>query len=189
MQLVGDRQAEQVRDQRAVQRRQQCGRHEWTELRRIGHVGKHLHHADQRADHAERWRAVADGAVDFPALVEMHQEVVTVAFKVVADEFEIVAIGDISNSLGKERFIGFDLFQADRPLLACYFGDPREFVDQIPRRQPAHRESKFRTERQTMQNRAERKADHGGGDRSAEDDDDRMFADEHVEIAAHEDHH
>jgi hypothetical protein len=27
------------------------------------------------------------------------------------------------------------------------------------------------------------------GNRSAEDDDDRMFADEHVEVAAHEDHH
>ncbi len=188
MQLVGDRQTEQVGDQRAVKRREQRGGHERTELRGIGHVGEHLHHADQRADHAERRRAVADGAVDLAAFVEMHQEVVAVALEIVADEFEIVAVGDVTNSLGEERFIGLDLFQADRPLFTSDLGDAGEFVDEIARRQPAHREGKFRSQRQTVQHHAERKADHGGGNRTAEDDDHGMLADEHVQIAAHEYH-
>ena len=145
-----------------------------------------LHHADQGADHTERRRAVADGAVDLSALVEMHQKVVAVPFEIVADEFEIVAVGDVTNSLGQEGFVGLDFFQADRSLLARDFSDAGKFVDQIARGQPAHRECKFRAERHTVQDGAERKPDHGGGDRSADDDDDGMLADEHVDIAAHE---
>jgi hypothetical protein len=33
------------------------------------------------------------------------------------------------------------------------------------------------------------KPDHGGGDRPAEDDDDGVLADEHMQIAAHQHHH
>jgi hypothetical protein len=40
-----------------------------------------------RCRHAERRRAVADGVVDLAALVEVHQEIVTVVFHIVADEF------------------------------------------------------------------------------------------------------
>ena len=39
-----------------------------------------------------------------------------------------------------------------------------------------------------MQDRAERKPDHGGGNRSAENDDDGVLADEQVQIAAQEHH-
>ena len=99
LQLVGDRQAEQVGDRRAVERREQRDRHVGAELRRIGHVGEHLHHADQRADHAEGRRAVADRAIDFLALVEMDQEVVAVALEVVADEAGVVAVGDEAHAL------------------------------------------------------------------------------------------
>ena len=121
-------------------------------------------------------RAVADGAVDLAAFVEMHQEIVAVALEIVADEFEIVAVGDVADALGKERLVGLDLFQPDRSLLARDFGDAGEFVDQVARRQPAHGEGEFGAERQAVQDGAERKADHGGGDRSAEDDDDGVFA-------------
>ena len=144
MQLVGDRQAEQIRDHGAVKRCEQRGRHERAELGRVGHVGEHLHHADQRADHAERRRAVADGAVDFPTLVKMHQKIVAVPLEIVADEFEIVAVGDVADSLGQERLVGLDLFQADRSLLARDLRDPGELVDQIMRSQPAHGEGVFR---------------------------------------------
>src|SRR5713101_10030626 len=108
----------------------------------------------------------------------MHQKIVAVAFEVVADEFEIVTVGDVAYSLGEERFVGLDFFEADRPLLARDVRDAGKLVDQIARRQPADREGKFRSQRQTMQNRAEWKPDHGGCDRSAEDNDYRMFADE-----------
>jgi hypothetical protein len=186
--LVGDRQTEQVRNQRAVKGREQRGRHEGAELGGVGHVRKHLHHADQRADHAERRGAVADGAVDLAALIEVHQEVVAVALKVVANEFHVVAVGDVTDSLGKERFVGLDLFQTDRSLFAGDFGNTGQFVHEVARREPAHREREFRTERQAVQHHAEGKADHGGGDRAAKDDDDGMFRDEHVQIAAHEHH-
>ena len=108
---------------------------------------------------------------------------------IVADEFEIVAVGDVANALGEERLVGLDLLQADRPLLAGDLGDAGEFVDEVARRQPAHGEGEFRAERQAVQHHAERKADHGGGDRSAEDDDHRMLGDEHVQIAAQQHHH
>ena len=147
MKLVGERQTEQVRHQRAVQRCQQRGCHERTELGRIGHVGEHLHHADQGADHAEGRRAVADRAVDLAAFVEMHQKVVAIAFQIVADEFEIIAVGDVANALGEERLVGFNLFKSDRSLLARNLGDAGEFVDQVARREPAHGKGEFGAER------------------------------------------
>ena len=49
-------------------------------------IGEHLHHADQRADHAESRRAIADRAIDLLAFVEMGEEVVAVALEIVADE-------------------------------------------------------------------------------------------------------
>jgi len=61
-------------------------------------------------------------------------------------------------------------------------------VDELARRKPAHREGKFCSQRQTMEHRAERKTDHGGGDRTAKDDDDRVFGDKQVQVAAQEHH-
>ena len=116
----------------------------------------------------------------------MHQEIVAVALEIVADEFEIVAVGDVANSLGEERLVGLDLFQADRSLLARDFRDAGEFVDQVARRQPAQREGEFGAERQAMQHRAQRKPDQRRGERAAEDDDDGMDVVEHPEIAAHQ---
>jgi hypothetical protein len=129
-----------------------------------------------------------DGAVDLAALVEMHQEIVAVALEIVADEFHIVAVGDVADSLGEKRFVGLDLFQADRSLLAGDLGNARQFVDEVACRQPAHREGELRAKRQTVQHHAEGKADHGGGDRSAENDDDRMLTDEQMQIATQKHH-
>ena len=99
-------------------------------------------------------RAVADGAVDLAAFVEMHQEIVAVALEIVADEFEVVAVGDVADALGQERLVGLDLFQADRSLLAGDFRDAGEFVDEVARRQPAHGEGEFCAERQAVQDGA-----------------------------------
>lgn len=153
VQLVGDRKAEQVRDERAVEGGEQRGRHERAELGRIGHVGEHLHHADQRADHAERRGAVADGAVDLAAFVEVHEEVVAVALEIVADEIEVVTVGDVADALGQERLVGLDLFEADRALLAGDFGDTGELVDEVVRRQAAHGESELGAEWKAVQER------------------------------------
>ena len=38
----------------------------------------------------------------------MHQEIAAVAVAIVADDFEIVAVGDMANTLGPERLIGLD---------------------------------------------------------------------------------
>ena len=115
----------------AVEGREQRDRHVRTELGRIGHVGEHLHHADQRADHAEGRRAVADRAIDLLALVEMGEEVVAVALEIVANEVGVVAVGDEADALGEERILDLDLFQPDRALLAGDFGEAGDLVDQF----------------------------------------------------------
>ena len=48
----------EVRHERAIERREQRDGHERAELGGVGHVGEHLHHADQRADHPEDDRGV-----------------------------------------------------------------------------------------------------------------------------------
>ena len=83
----------------------------------------------------------------------MHQEIVAIALEIVADEFEIVAVGDVADSLGEERLVDLHLFQPDRTLLAGDLGDAGQFVDQIARREPAHGEGEFRAQRQAVQDR------------------------------------
>ena len=90
----------------------------------IGHVGEHLHHADQRSDHAESRCAIADGAINLLALVEMGDEVVAVALEIVADEVRIIAVGDEADAFGQERILDRDLFQPDRPCLRATSARP-----------------------------------------------------------------
>ena len=80
----------------------------------------------------------------------MQQEIVAIALEIVADEFQIVAVGDVTNALGEERLGGFDLFEADRTLLARDFGDAGQFVDQVAGRQTAQGKGEFGAERQAM---------------------------------------
>ena len=49
--------------------------------------------------------------------------VVAVALQVLADEVRVVAVGDEAYALGEERIFRRDLFQADRPGLACDLGE------------------------------------------------------------------
>ena len=188
VQFVGDRQTEQIGERGAIEGRQQRARHERAELRWIRHVGEHLHHADQGADHAEGRRAVADRAVDLLAFVEMGEEVVAVALEIVADEIGVVAVGDEADAFGEEGIVGLDFFQADRPGLAGDFGDAGDFIDQFALGHAPHREGKFSAERQAVHDGGERKTDQSSGKRPTENDDERMFADEHVQIAAHHNH-
>ena len=187
MQLIGDRQTQDVGHKSAVQRRQQRRRHERAELGRIGHVGEHLHHADQGADHAEGWRAIADRAIDFLAFVEVGEEVVAVALEIVANEFGVVAVGDEADAFGQIRIFDLDLLQAERTLLAGDFGDGCDFVNQFALRQTPHGEGEFGAERQAVDDRAQGEADQRSGERSAKNDDDGVIADEHPEVATH--HH
>src|SRR5260370_197201 len=130
MQLVGERQADQVRDRGAVERREQRHRHIGAELGGIGHVGEHLHHADERADHAEGGRAVAHRAVDLLALVEVGEKDVAVALEIVADEIDVIAVGDEADALGEEPILRLDLLEPDRALLAGDVGERRNLLDQ-----------------------------------------------------------
>ena len=153
MKLVGDRQAQKVRDRGTVERRQQGDRHERAKLRRVGHVGEHLDHADQRPDHAEGRRTVADRPVDLLALVEMGQEVVAVALQVIADESRVITVGDEPDALGEERILDLYLLQADGPLLAGDLGNACDFVDQLALGHAPQRKRKFGTERQPVKDR------------------------------------
>ena len=150
LQLVGDRQTEQVGDGGAVERGEQRHRHIGAELRRIGHIGEHLHHADQGADHAEGRRAIAEGAVDLLALVEMNQKIVAVAFEIVADKVDVVAVGDVAHPLGQKRILDVLFFEADRPLLARHLSEPRDLVDQVARSPTAHVEDELHAQRQAV---------------------------------------
>ena len=68
VELRGERQEDDVRQERAVERRQERDRHTATDLRRIGEVLEHGHQTDERSDHAERRRDLAhlveDGLAD-----------------------------------------------------------------------------------------------------------------------------
>ena len=142
----------------------------------------------KRADHAEGRRAIAHRAVDLLAFVEMGKEVVAVAFEIVADEIAVVTVGDETHAFGKERILDLNLFETDRPRLARDLGQAGNFIDQFALAHAPQRERELGAERQTVENRAEREADQCCGKGSTENDDERMFADEHVQIAAHQDH-
>ena len=145
-----------------------------------------LHHADQRADHAEGRRAVADRAIDLLALVEMNEEVVAVALEVVPDEIVVIAVGHEADALGEERVLDLDLFEPDRPLLAGDLGEAGDLVDQLALGGPTHREGKARPERQPVEHRGERETDQRGRERAAENHDESVRIREHSQIAAHQ---
>ena len=186
MQLIGDGQAEDVGDKSAVQRCQQGCRHERAEFRRIGHVGEHLHHADQRADHPEGRRAVADGAIDFLALVEVSQEIVAVALEIVANEFGVIAVGDEADAFGQIGIFDLDLLQTERTLLAGDFGDRGDLVNQFTLGQAPHGEGELRPQRQAVNDRTKGKADQRSRERSAKNDNNGVIAEEHPDIATHQ---
>ena len=129
---------------------------------------------------------IADRAIDLLAFVEMGEEVVAVALEIVADELGIVAVGDEANALGEERVLDLDLFQADRPLLACDLGQSGNLVDQFALGGAPHGEGELGAERQAVEDRGQREADQGGGERAAENDDDGVIAHEHAQVAAHQ---
>ena len=118
----------------------------------------------------------------------MGEEVVAVALEIVADEIRVVAVGDEADALGQERVFALDFFKTQGTLLARDFGDPRQFVDQLALGHAPHRKGEFGAERQPMHDGGERKTDKRGGEGPAENDDERMFADEHVQVAAHHNH-
>ncbi len=101
----------------------------------------------------------------------MGEEVVAVAFEIVADEIVVVAVGDEADALGEEGILDLDLLQPDRPLLAGDFGEAGDFVDQVALGHAAQGEGEFRPERQAVKDRGEREADQGRGEGAAENDD------------------
>src|SRR6185437_8054757 len=105
-----------------VESRQQRSRHERTQFGRVRHISEHLHHPDERADHAERRRAVSDRAVYFLALVKVSEEVVAVALEIVTNEIAVVAVRYKAHTLGEERVVDLELFQAQWPFFTRDLG-------------------------------------------------------------------
>ena len=188
MQLVGDRQAEQIGDRRAVERREQRDRHVGTELRRIGHVGEHLHHADQRADHAEGRRAVADGAIDLLAFVEMGQKVVAVALEVVANESWRRSRRRRSACPWRGTDPRSPPFRA-RSGPACGRSRQGRAISSTSSRwvHAPHGEGELHAHRQAVEDRGQREADQGRGGGAAENHDEGVQVEEHPQVAAHQD--
>ena len=61
----------------------------------------------------------------------MGEEVVAIAFEIVANEGVVVAVRDEADAFGQERVLDLDLFEPDRPLLARDLGKTGELVDQL----------------------------------------------------------
>jgi hypothetical protein len=99
------------------------------------------------ADHAKSRRAIADRTVDLLALVQVGEEVVAVALKIVADEFGVVAVSDKADALGQKRVFDLNLLQADRSLLARDFGEAGDLIDQFALGHAPHGEGEFGAER------------------------------------------
>src|SRR5262249_39705407 len=108
MKLVSNWQTQQVGDSGTIEGRQQRDSHKRAEFGRIGHVGKHLHHANQRSNHSESRCAVAYCTIDLLTFVQMGKKIVPVAFEVVADKISVVTVGNETNALGKKRILDFD---------------------------------------------------------------------------------
>src|SRR5262249_15384236 len=137
-------------------------------------------------DHAESGRAVADGAIDLLALVEMGQEVVAVALEIVANEVRVVAVGDEADALGQEWVFDLGLFKPDRTVLARYLGESSDLVDQLALAEAPNCEGELRAERKAVENARQRETDQRRRERTAEDDDERVAIHEHAQIAAHQ---
>jgi len=117
----------------------------------------------------------------------MREEVIPVAFQVVADEPLVVAVGDEAHTLGEERIFDLFLLKSDRPLLARDLGQPGDLVDQLARRPAPQREGEFHAERQPMHDRRQRESNQRCGKRAAEDHDRGMGIGEHPQVATHQD--
>src|SRR5262249_14526473 len=164
MKLVGNREAQQVGDSGAVKGRQQRHSHKWTEFRRVGHVSKHLHHADQGPDHSEGWCPIAYCSIDLLTFVQMCKKIVAVTFEVVANKIAVVTVGNKANTLSKKRIIDFNFFQTDWSRLARNFGKSGQFVHEVALAHTPERKSEFGAEWQPMKNRRQREAYQGSGE-------------------------
>ena len=116
----------------------------------------------------------------------MCEEIVSVAFEIVANKIAVVAVGNEPDALGKERILYFDLFETDWSLLAGNFGQASQFVDQVALTHSAKRKGKFGAERQAMEDRREWEAYQCSSEAAAKDHDGRMDVEEHPQVAAHE---
>ena len=119
--------------ERAVERGEQRRRHGRTELRRVGHVGEHGHHADDGADHAPGRRAIPEGPVDLGALLQVLQEDVAVALHGVLDEVAVVAVGHVAEPLRQEGVLDLHVLEGHRAALADHLGDLRDLRDEVAR--------------------------------------------------------
>ena len=152
VQLVGDRQAQEVRHRRSIKCCQQGHGHERAEFGRIGHVCKHLHHTDQCSDHPEGGGTVTDCPVDFLSFVEMRKKIIAIALEVVANEISIVAIGNETDTLGKEWIFDLDLLEPYRTLLSRNLGETSDFIHQVALAHTSQREGEFGAERKSVKN-------------------------------------
>jgi hypothetical protein len=80
------------------------------------------------------------------------------------------------------------LFQSHRALLAGNFGEAGEFVDQIALAHAPQRKGEFGPKRNAVDERRQRKANQCSGEGAAENDDEGVLADEHMQVAAHQNH-
>jgi hypothetical protein len=97
-------------------------------------VAQHLDQADQRADHAEGGRGIADRAKDLLAFLVTLEIQVAIAAERVFDEFEGQAVDAKLDAFLQEVVTRLDAVEADQALLARLLGELGDLLNQKPRR-------------------------------------------------------
>ena len=187
--LVGDRQGDQVRDHRAVERGQQRDRHGRADGLRVVHVAQHLHQADQRPDHAEGRRGLADRAKDLLALLMALDIQIAIPGQRGLDELDGHAIDAQLDAFLQELVADLDPVEPDQALLARLLREPGDLVDQHARGVLALGQGRRDAGPQRDRDIGQRESEHGHGGRAANHQQQARDVDERHEVAADEDRH
>ena len=136
LELVRDRQEEQVREADAVDRRDERRRDAVAELARVGEVLHHRHQAEHRADDAERRRVDAHAFEDLRGARVGLLAHVQVDFEDAADLVGLAAVDHELQALAHEIVgLAFDgRLQAEQPLLTRSVAPVDHLLDQLAAR-------------------------------------------------------
>ena len=167
-QAVADRHEEEVGEQRAVQRREQRHRHRAADRLRVGHLREHAGQPDQRADHAHRRRGlggcgpdVGGGDVAFDATLALDAQ----------QAFDLARDRAVDDRGDRDGDVGIGDHRPVERDDAVALGDARLRCDLFEQRIGAERPTRQDAQcRECATDIAERRAQHGGGERAAADD-------------------
>lgn len=183
-QFAGERNAEQVRDDRSVQRGEQGGRHTDTDLARIVERSQHLHQADKGTDHAECRRGGRGGIDDLLAVLMTLFDVGDLDLEDRRQLFLRAASNHHLQSTAEEVVVDVLelVLQGEQPVATDDRREVHELLDDLRRRRKGDREALL-DHRGNSQHLGQREVDQQCRERSADGDHQRGHVDERTESA------